>query len=519
MTWSMVGRLFIAAVVVGLIGLTIWDLNQKKHAILRNFPLIGHFRYLLEKVGPELRQYIVTDNDEERPFSRDQRRWVYSSAKGANAYFGFGTDNHFDVPNYPFIRHAAFPYDGTLDAPESPADPTQLPSAKVIGAWRNRPKAFRPTSIVNISAMSFGSLSPAAITALNLGAKLAGCMHNTGEGGISSYHRSGGDLIFQLGTGYFGARDDAGAFSLERLVQTVSSAPVKAIEVKLSQGAKPGLGGVLPAAKVSAEIAAARGVPVGITVNSPARHTQFGNVPEMVDFIERVAEATGLPVGIKSAVGERKFWSDLAEHMNETGRGPDFITIDGGEGGTGAAPLAFSDHVALPFRAGFAEVYRTFASRDMHQKVVWIASGRLGFPADALVALSLGADMINVAREAMLAVGCIQAQKCHTDHCPTGVATQNPRLARGLDPGDKSVRVSLYLVELRAELTKLAHACGVSHPALVPNDSIEVVVEGDTLQPLWHVYGYDPTWERLSAEQRHAMTPQVLSRRGPAPSR
>ncbi len=504
MTWAMVGTVLLGALLVGLIGLTIWDLTQTKHAILRNFPIIGHVRYLLEKVGPELRQYIVTDNDEERPFTRDQRRWVYSSAKGANAYFGFGTDNLFEVPNYPFIRHAAFPYEVSPGA--NAHDPTQLAAAKVIGEWRNRPKAFRPQSIVNISAMSFGSLSPAAITALNRGAELAGCMHNTGEGGISQYHRSGGDLIYQLGTGYFGARDDKGRFSLDRLLQTIEGDPVRAIEIKLSQGAKPGLGGVLPAAKVSAEIAAARGVPVGITVTSPARHSQFANVAEMVDFIERLADATGLPVGIKSAVGERGFWSELADHMNETGCGPDFITIDGAEGGTGAAPLAFTDHVALPFRAGFAEVYRTFATRDMHQNVVWIAAGRLGFPADALVALSLGADMINVAREAMLAVGCIQAQKCHTDRCPTGVATQNKRLGRGLDPADKSVRVSRYIVELRLELNKLAFACGVAHPALIPNDAVELAVEGGYLQPLWAVYGYDLGWERLSADQRSSLT-------------
>ena len=490
----MIWLIALGAFVIGLVGLTIWDLTQKQHAILRNFPIVGHFRYLLERVGPELRQYIVTGNDEERPFSRDQRRWVYSSAKGQNAYFGFGTDNHFDVPNYPFIRQAAFPL-------PAPLDTDGLPCPKVIGEWRNRPKAFRPESIVNISGMSFGSLSGPAIEALNRGAKLAGCMHNTGEGGISRYHRSGGDLIYQLGTGYFGSRDDNGRFSMDRLLAAIDGVPVRAIEVKLSQGAKPGAGGVLPAVKVSQEIAEARGVPVHITVASPSRHSEFASVPEMVEFIERIADATGLPVGIKSAVGERAFWTDLADYMNESGRGPDFITIDGGEGGTGAAPLVFADHVALPFRAGFAEVYRTFAERDLHQKVVWIAAGRLGFPADALVALCLGADMINVAREAMMAIGCIQAQKCHTDHCPTGVATQNKRLTRGLDPTNKSVRVARYIHELRQEILKLSHACGVPHPALLPSTTIEIVVEGDRLQPLWEVYGYDFEWQRLSVAQ------------------
>ncbi len=488
----------VVAVAFAVVGLTIWDLTQRQHAILRNFPVVGHLRYVLEKVGPELRQYIVTDNDEERPFSRDQRRWVYASAKGQNSYFGFGTDNRLDVPNYPFIRQAAFPH-----VPQR--DTNELPAAKVIGEWRGRPKAFRPASIVNISAMSFGSLSGAAIEALNRGAKLAGCLHNTGEGGISRYHRSGGDLVYQLGTGYFGSRDANGRFSLDRLLAAIDGIPVKAIEIKLSQGAKPGLGGVLPAAKVSSEIAEARGVPVAITVASPSRHSQFASVSEMVDFIELIAAATGLPVGIKSAVGERDFWRDLADYMNTTGTGPDFITIDGGEGGTGTAPLAFADHVALPFRAGFAEVYRTFAERDMHQNVVWIASGRLGFPADALVALCMGADMINVAREAMLAVGCIQAQKCHTNHCPTGVATQNKRLARGLDPTDKSVRAGRYIQELRHELLKLAHACGAPHPALVPDSCVELAIEGHQLQSLWEAYEYNPSWRRLSMQQIDAV--------------
>lgn len=323
---------------------------------------------------------------------------------------------------------------------------------------------------------------------------MAGTLHNTGEGGISRHHRSGGSLILQLGTGYFGARGDDGKFSLDALVASVESAPVRAIEIKLSQGAKPGLGGVLPAAKVTQEIATARGVPVGITVASPATHAEFDSVPSMVDFIERIADATGLPVGIKSAVGERVFWADLAGHMAMTGLGPDFITIDGGEGGTGAAPLVFSDHVSLPFRSGFAEVYSTFAVRGMSEHVVWIGAGRLGFPGEALLAMTLGADMINVAREAMLAAGCIQAQKCHTGHCPTGVATQNKRLERGLDPTDKSVRVGNYLTGLRHDLLRLSHACGVEHPALVKGESIELLLEGDRSECVWSHYDYKPEW-------------------------
>ncbi len=347
--------------------------------------------------------------------------------------------------------------------------------------------------------MSFGSLSGAAIQALNRGAQLAGALHNTGEGGISTHHRQGGDLILQLGTGYFGARGADGRFSLDTLVDSLGPAPVRAIEIKLSQGAKPGLGGVLPAAKVTEEIAAARGVPVGITVASPSSHAEFDSVPSMVDFIERIADATGLPVGIKSAVGERAFWAELADHMAATRRGPDFITIDGGEGGTGAAPLVFSDHVSLPFRNGFAEVYSTFASRDMHDHVVWVGAGKLGFPGEALLAMTLGADMINVAREAMLAAGCIQAQRCHTGHCPTGVATQVKRLERGLDPTDKSVRVANYIIGLRHDLLRLSYACGVPHPSMVRGESVELLLEGDRCENVWDRFGYRPEWHVSSS--------------------
>ncbi len=483
----------VAVVVAVLVVLAVIDVVQVRHAVRRNYPLIGRLRYLLEKIGPELRQYIVTDNDEERPFSRDQRRWVYASAKRENQYFGFGTDSKMDDPQYLIIRHSAFPYSVPEDI--DPTEETYLPCAKVLGEWRDRPKAFRPESVVNISAMSFGSLSGPAVAALNRGAKIAGCMHNTGEGGVSAHHRHGGDLILQLGTGYFGARNPDGTFSLDKAVALVESTPtIKSIEIKLSQGAKPGLGGRLPGPKVTEEIAEARGVPVGITVASPASHSAFDSVSSMIDFIETLAGATGLPVGIKSAVGDRQFWSELAHAMATTGRGPDFIAVDGGEGGTGAAPLAFSDHVSLPFRMGMAEVFRTFARQGMQDKVVWIGAGRLGFPGEGLLAMALGADMIYVAREAMMAVGCIQAQRCHTGHCPTGVATHSKWLTRGLDVEDKSVRAANYVLSLRHELLMLAHACGHAHPALVGGEAIDLLLEGDESVSLWEHYHYDKTW-------------------------
>jgi glutamate synthase (ferredoxin) len=470
-TWAWIG----AGALVVLIAVTIHDVVQRQHAVLRNFPVIGHFRYWLEAVGPELRQYIVTSNNEERPFSRDERRWVYASAKRENNYFGFGTDNDLERPGYVLVRHSAFPVHAPHpgEVGHDPAYP--LPPARVLGEHRGRRLAFRPGSIVNASAMSYGSLSPPAVEAINRGVAIAGALQNTGEGGISDHHRRGGDLIWQVGTGYFGCRDATGAFSLERLLEGVASARVRAIEIKLSQGAKPGLGGVLPAAKVTPEIARIRGIPLGRDCISPARHSAFSDVSSLLDFIEHLAEATGLPVGIKSAVGDLGFWRQLATQVATSGRAPDFITIDGGEGGTGAAPLAFADHVALPFRLGFPQVYRIFAEAGAHHAVVFIGSGKLGFPESALLALALGCDLVSVAREAMLAIGCIQAQRCHTGHCPTGVATQSRWLMRGLDPTLKAARLANYFVTLRKELIHLAAATGHEHPALVPLDAIDIV--------------------------------------------
>ena len=481
------------------------DLLQKDHALLRNFPVLGRARYLLEDIGPELRQYLVAGNNEERPFTRDQRRWVYASSKGENNYFGFGTDNDVEyTAGYPVIKHRTF---GRAIPPSSPAagHDVQLPCAKVLGAARGRQAAFRPGSVVNISAMSFGSLSGAAIEALNRGAALAGCLHNTGEGGVSPYHRKGGDLVFQLGTAYFGCRDDEGRFDLARLKDLVASAPVKALEVKLSQGAKPGLGGVLPGPKVSAEIAAARGVTEGKDCISPSRHAEFSDPDSLLDWVELLAAETGLPVGIKSAVGDMAFWDELTTLMSETDRGVDFVTIDGGEGGTGAAPLIFTDSVSLPFQLGFARVYATFAEQDLHEQVVFIGGGKLGLPDNATVAFALGCDMVNIAREAMLAIGCIQAQKCHTDTCPTGVATQNAWLAHGLDPELKSVRLANYVKTLRRDLVKVAEACGVEHPGLIDVDSVEILDGRTASTSLGEVYHYLPGWGLPSAADQAAI--------------
>jgi glutamate synthase domain-containing protein 2 len=488
-----------------LLVVVVYDLVQRKHAILRSFPIIGHFRYLLEAVGPELRQYIVTSNNEELPFSRDQRAWVYTSSKRRNNYSGFGTDDDQErSSNYLIIKHDTL---GRMDTHhDEERDPLySLPCAKVLGSYRGRRKAFRPESVVNVSAMSFGSLSSAAVQALNRGAAICRCLHNTGEGGISAHHLHGGELIWQIGTGYFGCRTRDGGFDRAEFLRKVEMHPVRAIEIKLSQGAKPGLGGVLPAAKVTKEIAAVRRVPVGQTVVSPSSHRAFRDIDQMLDFVEDLADATGVPIGIKSAVGDLAFWATLAERMAGGDRGVDFITIDGGEGGTGAAPFAFADHVALPYKIGFSRVYRIFAERGVHHRVVWIGSGKLGFPETALLAFCLGADLVNVAREAMMSIGCIQAQRCHTGHCPSGVATQNRWLVRGLDPTHKSARLANYIVTLRKELIRLSHACGVDHPGLLNADHMEILDGAFGGRPLREVFGYQPGWEIPSDEDAAAV--------------
>jgi glutamate synthase domain-containing protein 2 len=511
------------AVAAGLAGVTAYDLLQRRHAVLRNFPVIGHLRYLLELFGPELRQYIVTSNDEERPFNRDQRRWIYASAKSQTNTFAFGTDNEMESASAMLaIKHAPFPVPPPEDGAPGGFPDYALPAGKVLGAARGRRHAFRPRSLVNVSGMSFGALSGPAVQALNDGCRLSGCLQSTGEGGLAPHHCKGGELIFQIGTGYFGCRDAQGRFSLERLRETIAGHPVRAIEIKLSQGAKPGLGALLPAAKVTPEIAAIRGVEAGRDCVSPPGHSAFRSVDELLDVVEAIAQTTGLPVGIKSAVGEQAFWDELAETMaRDRRRGLDYVLIDGGEGGTGAAPLTFTDHVALPFKLGFARVYTAFARAGIAEDVVFIGSGKLGFPDQALCALALGADMVNVGREAMMAIGCIQAQRCHTGRCPTGVATQSTWLTGGLDPRLKAVRHATFMRALRGELLALARTCGVVHPALVDPDRLEIVGERFTSAPLHEVFGYEPGWAvpppARRAEIEALMSAQAAAWREPGP--
>lgn len=495
---------FASLFAVAVVSLAVYDLLQQKHSILRNFPVIGHFRYWLEEVGPELRQYIVTDNDEERPFSRDQRSWIYASSKQENNLVGFGSDNEMELqPNYLIIKHSAFPLPSP-HAGDRQYDPqSRIPCAKVLGGYRGRKRAFRPQSVVNISAMSFGSLSAAAIEALNRGCSLAGCLQNSGEGGVSPHHCHGGELVWQIGTGYFGCRDNDGNFNMKRLLETTEKHPqIRAIEIKLSQGAKPGKGGILPRAKITDEIAEIRGIPRDRDCISPTAHSAFRCADSMLDFVEDIAETTGLPVGIKSAVGQTEFWSDLAKLIAAGDRAIDFVTIDGGEGGTGAAPLVFSDHIAFPFKQAFSQVHRIFAESHVQERVVFIGSGKVGFPESALFAFALGCDMVNVAREAMMSIGCIQAQRCHTGFCPAGVATQNKWLMRGLVPSLKSARLANYVVTLRRELLAVSRACGFEHPALLTPDHLAILDDRFGSSTLSELFGYEEIDPRPSEEDR-----------------
>jgi len=470
------------------------DVLQRAHTISHNFPIVGHIRYMFESIGPEIRQYFVANNREELPFNRIERSWIYASAKKENNYEGFGTDRDIYAHHHIFINNAMMPFKIGKDHPNK-TDKNFLPCAKVMGAYNGREKPYRPASVINVSAMSFGSLSAKAIESLNKGVGLAGAYHNTGEGGLSPYHCDGGDVVFHFGTGYFGVRAEDGGFSMEKLVELVEKNPfIKAIEVKLSQGAKPGKGGVLPGAKISKEIAKIRGVEQGKDVLSPPNHKAFSTVPELHAFIEKIAAATGLPVGIKAAIGKLEQWEELADLMLKTGTGPDFIAVDGGEGGTGAAPPSFADHVSLPWVYGFSDLYRLFQSKGLCERIVFIGSGKLGFPAKAAMAFSMGADCINVAREAMMSIGCIQAQICHTNRCPSGVATQKKWLQNGIDVPLKSERLAQYFKTFRKEFIEITHAAGYEHPCEFMMSDIDINVDDHHLtKELNKTYRYEKT--------------------------
>jgi glutamate synthase domain-containing protein 2 len=436
----------------GLFVLGWHDLRQTKRAVLRNYPVIGHIRYLLEYIRPEIRQYFIEGDHDTAPFSRQQRSLVYQRAKGDPDKRPFGTQRDVSHAGYEWINHSLCP--------------TELPSHDfrvLIGAARAQPYS---ASVFNISAMSFGALSANAILALNAGAKRGGFAHDTGEGSISQHHRQhGGDLIWEIGSGYFGCRDAQGRFDPQRFAQQAADPQVKLIEIKLSQGAKPGHGGVLPGAKVTAEIAAARGVPMGQDCISPATHSAFSTPLELLHFVQRLRELSGdKPVGFKLCVGHPWEWFAVAKAMLQSGITPDFIVVDGAEGGTGAAPLEFTDHVGAPLQEGLLLVHNTLVGLNLRDRIRIGCAGKVVSAFDIARMMALGADWCNSARGFMFALGCIQAQTCHTGHCPTGVTTQDPQRQRALVVPDKAERVWRYHQNTLHALKELVQAAGLRHP-------------------------------------------------------
>ena len=441
-----------AAIFGGLSALGTLDLLQRRSTLRRNYPILAHFRYGLEAIGPEMRQYFIQSDTAEVPFSREQRALVYQRAKGVNDVRPFGSLHDPYAVDYEWINHSL-----------APARIASADFRIVVGAGRAQPYA---ASVYNISAMSFGSLSAAAIRALNGGARQGGFYHDTGEGSISPYHReAGGDLVWEIGSGYFGCRNDDGSFSEERFAANARDPQVRMIEVKLSQGAKPGHGGVLPAAKVSPEIAATRGVPVGQDCVSPAAHAAFDSPRGLLAFVERLRNLSGgKPTGFKLAIGHPWEWFGIAKAMQETGIVPDFIVVDGAEGGTGAAPAEFIDHVGLPMHEALMLVHNTLVGLGLRDQVRVAAAGKIVSAFDIARTLAMGADWCNAARGYMFALGCIQSLSCHTDRCPTGIATQDPRRWGRLDVPDKAARVAAFHRNTLHALRDLLCAAGLQHP-------------------------------------------------------
>ena len=432
--------------------LGMYDLRQVRHSVLRNYPVIGHLRFLLEYIRPELRQYFIEGDTEAAPFSRAQRSLVYQRAKGEPDNRPFGTQLDVSADGYEWINHSM--------------QPTHLASHDfriVIGADRAQPYE---ASVFNISAMSFGALSANAILALNAGARRGRFAHDTGEGSISVHHRAnGGDLIWEIGSGYFGCRNDDGSFSKERFIVNAQDPQVKMIELKLSQGAKPGHGGVLPGPKVTVEIAAARGVPVGVDCVSPSSHSAFSTPVEMMRFIDRLRELSGgKPTGFKFCLGHPWEWFAIVKAMLETGITPDFIVVDGAEGGTGAAPVEFSDHVGAPLQEGLVLVHNTLKGVGLRDRIRIGCAGKVITAFDIVRMMALGADWCNAGRGFMMALGCIQAQACHTGHCPTGVTTQDPKRQQALVVPDKAERVFHFHQSTLKALKELVQAAGLNHP-------------------------------------------------------
>ncbi len=446
--WTWPTLIFGALSIVGYL-----DYTQTRQAIRRNYPVIAHFRFFFEHIRPEIRQYFIEADRDELPYSRAQRSIIYQRAKGVVDKRPFGTQLDVYEPHYEWMNHSM-----------SPVDVKSHDFRVTIGG----PACTQPysASVFNISAMSFGALSANAVLALNEGARRGNFYHDTGEGSISRYHREkGGDLVWEIGSGYFGCRNPDGTFSAERFKENAASSQVRMIEIKLSQGAKPGHGGVLPGAKVTPEIAEARGVPVGTDCISPAKHSAFSTPIEMMHFVAKLRElSNGKPVGLKFAVGHPWEWFGMVKAMLETGIKPDFIVVDGGEGGTGAAPLEFTDHVGAPLREALMLVHNTLVGVNLRDQIKLGASAKIVTGFDIARTIAMGADWCNAARGFMFALGCLQAQTCHTGHCPTGVTTQDPKRMRALVVPDKAERVLQFHENTMEALKELLAAAGLNHP-------------------------------------------------------
>lgn len=479
--WSVLFWLAVPLIALSLLG--VWDVTQSEHSLLRNYPVLGHMRWLFEGIRPEIRQYLIENDRDEVPFSREQRALVYQRAKDEEDRRPFGTREDVYAAGYAWLTHSL--------APVAVRDFDHDFRVTIGGPQCRQPY---DASVYNISAMSFGALSGNAIEALNKGAKAGGFAHDTGEGGISRYHCHGGDLIWEIGSGYFGCRDKNGDFDPERFADQVGEPQVKMIEVKLSQGAKPGHGGVLPGDKVTAEIAAARGVPAGQDCVSPSAHSAFATPLEFMHFIDRLRRLSeGKPVGFKLCIGHRWEFMAIVKAMLETGIRPDFIVVDGKEGGTGAAPLEFANHVGTPLADGLTFVRNVLIATNLRDEIKIGAAGKLVSAFDILWAHALGADWCNSGRGFMFALGCIQAQACHTNRCPVGVATQDPLRQRALVVPDKAERVARFHASTRHALAEIVGACGFTHP--------------NELAP-WHLMVRQKSGEVLAADRAYPLLRQ-----------
>ncbi|WP_052592098.1 FMN-binding glutamate synthase family protein [Aureispira sp. CCB-QB1] len=450
------------AVLAPLILMGLYDVFQKEHAIRRNYPILGRLRYVMESFRPAIQQYFVENDLNGKPFSRRRRSLVYQRAKEVNENVPFGTQIDVYEEGYEWMVHSAYPLD--------PSKMNRHPKVRVGGADCQHPYDL---SLYNISAMSYGSLSANAVMAMNKGAKKGGFAHNTGEGGVSPYHKQGGDLIWQLGTGYFGARAEDGSFDAEKYKKTVAYESIKMIELKLSQGAKPGKGGILPAIKNSKEIAKIRGVEPHQDVISPAYHKAFSSPEGLMHFIKKLRDLSGgKPVGFKLCIGSEQEFYDMCKAMIKTNIYPDFITIDGGEGGTGAAPVEFSDSLGMPMKEGLSFAIDTLRGFNLKKDIRVIAAGRITSAFDMVKVLAMGADACYSARAMMMAVGCIQALECHSNQCPTGVATQDKELMKGLHVDDKSERVYHFHKKTLYAFVDMMAAAGIAEPAKIKRKHI-----------------------------------------------